>query len=242
MFTPVTPLAVWQTPSQYFVPDTTQRHPLGLKMDFVDPYWGYAEFVYGKAAAALNFGNVVTPQAASLGTTYDKVTNAANLGTPVLVASNEFAINTYGWFQKVGVCAVKSSATVAALASVGLTAAGVIGAFAAGKQIVNYQQLFSQTGAKALTNTQTFNGYGYLFCPNGYDGWTLGMALSGTGIPASTVVAALGSDGKTVYTGSAIGTLGDKNSTASGAVTVTATYTGYSIGQIDSPFAQGQIT
>jgi hypothetical protein len=70
----------------------------------------------------------------------------------------------------------------------------------------------------------------------------LGAALSGTGIPASTVVAGLDPDGKTVYMGSAIGTVGDKTATASGSVTVTATFTGYSIAHIESPFSQGAIT
>ena len=63
----------------------------------------------------------------------------------------------------------------------------------------------------------------------------LGMALSGTGIPASTVVAKLDPDGRTIYTGSAIGTLGDKNSTASGTITLTGTYTGYGAGYIQYP-------
>lgn len=240
MYAPIHPVANFQSMSGWYVPDTTQRFPLGMKIDAVDPYWGYGEFVYGKAAAALNFGNLVVAQP-TLGT-FDKVPNTALLGQAVLVATNEFAINTYGWFQKAGVAIVKSTATVAAAAAVGLTGAGTIGANTAGKQINGYTQLISQTGTKALTNVQTLNGSGVLVCPGGYDGWFLGAALSGTGIPASTVVARLDPDGKTVYTGSAIGTVGDKNSTATGAVTVTATYTGYSVGHIESPFAQGAIT
>jgi hypothetical protein len=66
---------------------------------------------------------------------------------------NEFAINTYGWFQKAGVVPVKSTATVAAAAAVGLTGAGTIGANTAGKQILGYIQLASQTGTKTFANT-----------------------------------------------------------------------------------------
>lgn len=229
------PIAAW------FVPDTTQRHALGFKVDAYDPFWGYGEFVYGKAAAALNFGNVVVPQAA-LFSSFDKVPNTANLGQGVLIACNEFAISTFGWFQKAGIAVVKSTATVAAAAAVGLTGAGTIGANTAGKQVLGYTQLASQTGTKAITNVQTQNGSAALVCPAGYDGFFLGAALSGTGIPAATVVAKLDPDGKTVYTGSAIGTVGDKNSTATGAVTVTATFTGFSIAEIESPFIQGAIT
>ena len=68
------------------------------------------------------------------------------------------------------------------------------------------------------------------------------MRMVGTGVPASTVVAKLDPDGRTVYTGSAVGTLGDKNSTATGSITLTGTWTGYSVCQIAYPFSQGQIT
>ena len=59
---------------------------------------------------------------------------------------------------------------------------------------------------------------------------------------ASTVVAALDPDGKRIYTGSAIGTLGDKNSTASGSITLTGTYTGFGGAILSRPVAQGAIT
>jgi len=81
-----------------------------------------------------------------------------------------------------------------------------------------------------------------LYCPNGYDGAFLGGALSGTGIPASTLVAKLGSDGKTIYMGSAIGTTGDKLATATGSVTVTVTYTGYGSGVLDHPSCMQIVT
>jgi hypothetical protein len=154
---------------------------------------------------------------------------------------NEFASGAFGWFQKSGLSVVKSTATVAAAAAVGLTGAGTIGANTAGKQILGYMQVQSQTATKAISNVQTLNGSSVLVWPGGYDGWFLGAALSGTGIPASTVVAKLDPDGKTVYMGSAVGTV-DKTATASGAVTVTATFTGYSVGHIEAPFAQGAIT
>lgn len=239
MFAPIHPIANFQPINDYFVPDTTQRLPLNMKIDAVDPFWGYGEFVYGKAAAALAKGNVVVQQT-TLGS-YDKVPNTANLGQPVLVAMNSMAINTFGWFQKAGLAVYATNATVAANANVGITAAGVLGAFAAGKQVNGVTNLKAATATTAITNVQTTNGTGILVT-KGYDGWFVGMALSGTGIPAATVVAALDPDGRTVYTGSAIGTLGDKNSTATGLVTVTGTYTGFGLGHIESPFAQGQIT
>lgn len=239
MYAPVIPIAGGQAISEWFEPDTTQRFPLGMKLLANDPYWGYGEFVYGKSAAALNFGNLVVMQT-TFGN-FDKCPNTANLGQPVLVAVNEFANGEYGWFQSAGVAIVKSTATVAAAAAVGLTGAGTIGAVTSGKQILNYIQLKSQTATVSLTaNTQ--NGSAALLVPAGYDGAFLGAALSGTGIPASTVVGRLGPDGLTIYTGSAVGTVGDKNATATGQITLTVTYTGYSVGHIESAFVQGQIT
>jgi hypothetical protein len=55
------------------------------------------------------------------------------------------------------------------------------------------------------------------------------------------VVAKLDPDGRTIYTGSAIGTLGDKNSTASGSITLTGTFTGFGEAMVMYPFAQGQV-
>lgn len=239
MYAPIVPVVPMQPIDAWYVPDTTQRHPLGMLIAAIDPYWGYGEFVYGKSAAALNFANLVA-MTATLGN-FDKVASTAGLGFPVLSAMNEMAISTYGWFLKAGVGVFKSSATVAAAANIAVVSAGVLGAVANGKQVLNYNQLASATGTKTFANTQTQNGSAKLFMPGGYGGIFLGGALSGTGIPASTVVAKLDPDGCTVYTGSAIGTVGDKNSTATGAVTVTQTNTGYSVAHVDSPFMQGQV-
>lgn len=228
-----------QPVNDWFEPDTTQRFPLNMLLDAIDPYWGYGEFVYGKAAAALDKGNICY-QTATLGS-YDKTPNTANLGQSIVVAMNSMAIAEFGWFMKSGLAVVKTTATVAALAAVGISGAGTVGANAAGKQILGATNLKAATATVALTNVQTTNGSSVLKT-SGYDGWFVGMALSGTGIPASTVVAKLDPDGRTVYTGSAIGTVGDKNSTATGAVTVTGTYTGYGLLSIDAAFGQGAIT
>lgn len=240
MYAPTSNVAGVQPFNDWFVPDTTQRFPLLMQVDAVDPFWGGATFVYGKAAAALDKGNICY-QTATLGS-FDKTPNTANLGQSMFVAMNSMAIATYGWFMSTGLAVIKTTATVAALAAIGISGAGTIGANAAGKQVLGATNLKSATATEAKTSVQTTNGSAKLVCPQGYDGWFVGMALSGTGIPASTVVAKLDPDGRTVYTGSAIGTVGDKNSTATGAVTVTGTYTGYGLAQVNAPFGQGAIT
>lgn len=238
MYSAINTFAGTQPFNDWFTPDTTQRHVLGTKVVAVDPFWGLGTFMYVKSADAILKGSLVM---------WDESYNGALLpstalqGFPFGVAMAPMASGVYGWVQLEGRAVYKTNATVAADTAIAVAAAGIAGTLAAGKQLVNVRNRVAATGTKTFTvNTQ--NGTNVLFAPNGYDGAFLGMALSGTGIPASTVVAGLDPDGKRIYTGSAIGTFGDKNSTATGSITLTGTYTGYGSGVINNPFAQGAIT
>jgi hypothetical protein len=44
--------------NDWFAPDTTQRHPLGLIVEAFDPYWGYGKFRYIKSNDALIKGSL----------------------------------------------------------------------------------------------------------------------------------------------------------------------------------------
>lgn len=224
--------------NDWFVPDTTARHVLGTQLNANDPFWGWGEFIYVKSADAILKGSL---------TMWDESYNGVllpttvNQGFPFGVAMNAMASGTFGWLQIAGRCVYKTNATVAADVAVAVAAAGIAGTLAAGKQLLNTRNRIAATGTITLTNVGTTNGTNVLFVPNGYDGVFLGMTLSGTGIPASTVAAALDPDGKRIYVGTAVGTATGKNSTATGAVTVTGTYTGFGGAQIQYPFCQGQI-
>lgn len=238
MFASLSHVAGNQPFNDWFAPDTTQRFALGTKIDAVDPFWGWGQFVYAKASGAVAKGLVCMLDETYLAV---GVPNAANQGFPVCIAMATMATLTFGWFQVAGLAVYATTATVAADSAVGITGVGTLGAVTNGKQILNIRNRRAATATKTIANTLTTNGNGVLVTP-GYDGLFLGMALSGTGIPASTVVAKLDPDGRTVYTGSAIGTLGDKNSTATGTITLTGTYTAFGAGIIAYPFAQGQTT
>ena len=218
--------------NDWFTPDTVQRVALGQLIDAYDPYWGFGQFQYIKSNDAILKGSLVSVGTAPtfLGTL---MPNTANLGQPFGVAMAPIPSGSYGWIQITGAAVYKTNATVAADAAIGIGAAGIAGTNTAGKQLLNVHNVKAATATTTVTATTT-NGTGVLFT-NGYDGFFLGMALSGTGIPASTVVAKLDPDGRTIYTGSAIGTLGDKNSTATGPITLTGTYTGYGLGNIMYP-------
>jgi hypothetical protein len=231
MFAPVS-FAGATAMNDWFTPDTTQRHQLGLVIDAVDPYWGYGTFQYIKSNDAILKGSLVIVGTMNtfLGTL---LPNTASLGAPFGVAMAPIPSGSYGWIQVAGAAVYKTNATVNADATVGIGAAGILGAYGTLKGMVNVHNVKSATATTTVT-AGTTNGTGVL-TTGGYDGFFIGMALSGTGIPASTVVAKLDPDGRTIYTGSAIGTLGDKNSTATGSITLTGTYTGFGAGLIMFP-------
>lgn len=237
MFTPINGYLGVQPFNDWFAPDTVQRLPLGVELEAVDPFWGHGVFLYVKSNDAILKGSVCVWDETMQATL---VANTANLGFALGVAMAPMAAGTYGWLQVAGRAVYKTNATVAADAAIGIAAAGILGTNAAGKQVLGCRNRVAATGTKTVAaNTQQNS---YVLTTSGYDGLFLGMALSGTGIPASTVVAKLDADGKTVYMGSAIGTVGDKLATASGSITLTGTYTGYGSGVINRPFAQGAVT
>ena len=230
MFAAIGTLAGSQPFNDWFAPDTTQRHPLGTTVTAVDPYWGAGKFMYVESDAAILKGSLV-----AWDETYKGVLlpSAVTQGFPWGVAMAPMADGTFGWIQLEGRAVYKTNATVAADGVVAVAAAGILGATATGKQLIGVRNRVSATGTKTLTATTETGSY--VLKTNGYDGWFIGMALSGAGIPASTVVAKLDSDGQTVYMGSAIGTVGDKVATATGTITATGTYTGYGSGMINNP-------
>lgn len=237
MFAAIGTAAGTQPFNDWFAPDTTQRHVLGLKVTAVDPYWGLGEFMYIKSADAIVKGSLVMWNGSFNGAL---LPSTAGQGFPFGVAMAPMASGTYGWIQTSGRVVYKTNATVAADTAVAVAAAGIAGTLASGKQLCGVRNTHAATATVTATAFTTI-GTASVVCPAGYDGFFLGADLSGTGIPASTVVAALDPDGRTIYTGSAIGTTGNKNSTATGTITLTGTYTGYGSGVVMNPFAQGQI-
>ena len=232
--------------NDWFTPDTTQRHQLGLVVKAVDPFWGYGEFMYIKSNEAILKGSLVAiggaAIAAGTATRYlgTLLPSTAGQGFPFGVAMAPMASGTFGWIQIAGTVVYKTNATVAADTAVAVAAAGIAGTLANGKQLLNCRNTKAATGTDTFVVNTTLNSYVLTF-RDGYDGLFLGEALSGTGIPASTVVAKLDPDGRTAYMGSAIGTVGDKVATATGQITLTGTYTGFGQAQVVYPFAQGQV-
>ncbi len=236
MFVTTHSVAGMQPINDWFSPDTTQRHPLGFVVDAFSPAFGQGRFIYIQSNDAILKGSLVAWDKDHKGVL---LPSTAGQGFPFGVAIAPMASGTFGWIQVGGQAVYKTNATVAADTAVAVAAAGIVGTLANGKQLCGVRNVVAATGT--ITVTATTKNNSHILRTNGYGKFTLGLALSGTGIPASTVVAKLDEDGRTIYMGSAIGTVGDKLATADGSITLTGTYTGFGVGILQSPFAQGQV-
>lgn len=237
------PLIGSQPIGNYFAPDSTQRHPLGAIIASDDPFWGGGEYIYLQANATLNQGAAVTWNA-SAGWQAINLPNTANQSVSVAWAIYPMTTGQYGWFKLSGLVVANSTASVAAGSPTGITAAGQVGATSAGKEIVGANSVQAATATITKANTVTRNGSPLIQVPNS-DGLFVGLAISGTGIPASTYIGAISSDGRTItMTQSNLSTT--QNATATGAITLTGTMndgtTFYNVLYADRAFAQGRIT
>lgn len=166
----------------------------------------------------------------------------ANTGRPVYVTLTHFSagntVTQGGWVMRRGICPV-SYAVAATAGAVYIGAAGqATPTLTAGRQLLNATCLIAAAGSFTRSVT-TQNGSSRVRMSR-TTGVFVGQAISGTGIPASSVVSAIDADGQSVTIGSAVGT--PVNATATGQVTGTFTHTGYGICHIDNPFVQGNIT
>ena len=237
------PLIGSQPIGNYFAPDATQRQPLGAIVASDDPYWGGGEYIYLEANATLAQGAAVTWNG---GTGFQAIDlpNTANQAVPVGFAIYPMVAGQFGWFKISGQIVANCTASVAAGAAVGITAAGQLGATSAGKEIEGANSVAPATTTVAKANSTTRAGSNLVTVSNA-DGLFVGCAVSGTGIAASSYIGSISSDGRTLALFDSTLT-NPKNATASGGMTLTGTYndatTFYNVLYADRPFAQGRIT
>lgn len=206
--------------------------------------WGQAEVIYvsSNQAAAMPPGTIVVQDKNFRISPSAAAATQANTGQPLLVTLSNFQIGStteqWGWALRRGICPVLYSVA----ATTGRVFAGSAGkatpTAAAGVQILNAQCLIA--GATTFTKNVTTKTGQSKVRVSSVSGIYVGQAVSGTGVPASSVVSDIDPDGNFILIGSAIGTL--VTATATGTVTGTFTNTGYGIVQWDYPFYQGQIT
>jgi hypothetical protein len=212
----------------------------GIETTTSVPNWGYAEVMCVKNTSSSTFipGKLVQVDknfAIALNATTD------NTGAPLAVTLSNFSAGDVtaqiGFVLISGVAPVTFSVAATA-GQVFLGTAGNASPTAnTGGQILNATTIIAAAGNFTRTVTTT-SGQSFARCKT--NGLYPGLAVSGTGIPGSSVISSIDPSGLGFYIGSAVGTA--VNATASGAVTGTFTHTGYGIVQMSRPFVQGQIT
>ena len=203
--------------------------------------WGIAELIYVR-----NVGVAILPGTlVVLDKNFSATATAAseaNTGRPVFVAVTNFAVGSttpqYGWVARRGIVPVRYSVAATAGRVFGGTAGVATPTAAVGVQILNAICLTAAAATFTRAGVTRTGSSAVRFST--VAGMYVGQAISGTGIPGSSVISAIDSDGRTVTIGSAVGT--PVNATASGTPTCTMTNTGFGICQIDYPHFQGQIT
>lgn len=207
------------------------------------PNWGVGEamFVLNTASSTFIPGTLVH---IDKNFAISTVPNTGLTGRPVYITLSNFSAGDVttqgGWVLSRGVAPVKYAvAATAGAMYISATAGNATPTNpTGGKQIVNATCLIAAAGSFTRT-VQTRTGSSQLQV-NNVSGLYPGLAISGGGIPASSVISSIDPGGQFIIIGSAIGT--PVNATASAAVTGTFTHTGYGIVQVNNPFVQGSIT
>lgn len=238
-FSQITPIIGELQQGYLNIVDTVQKGQLGLVIPSVDNYFGFGEFQYVQfpASAAITQGQVLVISGFGGANGYSAAvaSNAANTGRSLAIANNTVASVAqvqYGWVQISGNAVIKATASVAAGVTFGLdaTTGGQVTANSAGRQVLNAVTVAPSTTTVVKSGT-LMNGSPRVVFQN-VDGIVPGLTVTGTGV--SGTVVSIDPDNRTVTLSA--------NATAGGSSSVTFTYTGFIVGQINRPFVQGAIT
>lgn len=222
-------------PNFVYVVDTTKRVQTGMVVTAYDSYWGWGEFMYGKATATIGMGGLCTilPTLTSGQLEYQMTTasQVASAARPYCVAMASFTVGQYGWFAISGLVPMKTATALAAGASMALTATpGSVGTATATFGVQGATTVLPATTTVIKTGCSGRAGDFSFNIPNG-EGWFIGATLTGTGVGASAKVVSISPDQRLVTV--------DVANAAAVTGSVTATYTGYIMGLISRPAGLG---
>lgn len=217
----------------------------GFLLPAEDPVWGPAELIFARAGGTIPLAAlaVLTTvwDATNKVFTYNMVVapNTANTGRPcyIYIGNTQITVGQYGWFMATGRYPVSGTANLAADAAVGVTAAGQVGAFAAGKEVNNARVATPSTNTVVAASVSGLSGSNQIFLAN-TQGFFPGVYVSGTGVGAAAICSFVDPLGRYILV----------TVVNSAAVTgnVTATYNNatifYNVLEVNRPFMQGQIT
>jgi hypothetical protein len=222
--------------------DTVQNFPFGYRVRGYDPIHGFGEFIYLQGVASTVAGDLVTYNPLTGVTTRGAAT--ANDSSPIAFALAPCVASLFGWYQIAGVALANNNATAAVGNAFTKATAQIGSAAVAGTQILGGAKILVANGTTFTKTGTTRNGSTEVFFSN-LDGVYVGMAISGTGIPGGTTVAAgynNSPNARNSSAGSAASLVMSAAATADGTVTVTFTRTNQSLLGGQFYFGQGQIT
>jgi hypothetical protein len=210
-----------------------------------DPVWGGGEAIFARAGAGIrNYGLCVfTPvwDATNFRYTWNasEAPNTTLLGRPVGVAmGGAMLTGQFGWFLITGTTPINGTASVAADTAFGISAAGQVGALAAGKQIVSARVVTAATNTVVKAASGVSGDNIIKITGGNTDGFFVGGVLTGTGVGASAVVSAIDplNSQLTVSVVNSAAVTGNLTQTANDATIF------YNIANLNRSFAQGAIT
>lgn len=217
----------------------------GFLLPAEDPVWGPAELIYARAGGTIPLANLTVLTSVWDSTnkvfTYNMVVapNSANTGRPcyIYIGNTQITVGQYGWFMATGRYPVSGTASVAADAAIGVVAAGQVGAFAAGKNVVNARCATAATQTVTATATGGVTGGSTIFLTS-TQGFFPGVYVSGTGVGAAAICSYVDPLGRYINV--------TVVNTAAPSGTITATYNNatifYNVIEVNRAFMQGQIT
>lgn len=226
--------------------------PEGLIVEAEDPVWGAGEFIFAKANGTIPIRAIcqLLPTWNSTTRKFDwmavALANTANVGRPCAVcvaeqgaagAVNALTTGQWGWFMLTGNTPINGTASVAAGTTVGITAAGQIGANSAGKQILNAVSAAPATQTVVVASVRGDSGSDLIQVAN-VDGLFVGGYISGTGVGAASIIKSIDRMGMVIQSSVV------NSAAVSGNITQTANNATifYNVVHLDRPFVQGAIT
>lgn len=209
--------------------DTVQAFPLGTIITAVDPEYGEAEFMYLKGVANTVVGDIVIYDLFAKTTTRCPATGGIG---PIAVAMSANVASQYGWYQISGAAVIRANAAISAGAVLYMAATGAVDdAVVAGEDLKSAISLTAAGASLSSRTASTVNGSD-LVTVSGLDGLFVGATVSGTGIPGSTTISAIGPWGGLYSNQIKLSAA----ATASGSITLSTAITNYVLGSIQRPY------
>ncbi len=164
----------------------------GMKLEAYDPVYGWAEFICAYGVASLQIGDAVR-----IGGGYATTRTVASIrGVIGISMSANTDTSALSWFCVRGQAPARVAAATAINTPlfVTATAGSLDDAVVAGDNVVGATAATAQGATVKTATLQTTNGSTELYVGD-ISGLYVGMAVSGTGIAASTTITAIGAGG-----------------------------------------------